>query len=650
VADRFCLFVCFFSAFVLLLRCLCVQVFDGHGALGHEVSSFLIQELPKHFCLKFGTEVLRPDGSHSRVEELQEGMEVVGPRGETVRVAKAAPGQADTMYRVQYADDEAAGHTVTADHKLVLRWERNPSVSANDDDGEETTVSFLDAQSLEWTERKIDCGAASSTSRQKTAAALSWLEEQAQNGSVRAMREGDLFEVAASRYDKLSAFVKANSALPLVGTLQQEQAIPATFPDASLDKDDLMVYQMSQASTALPHLQRAWTSLDASLPSKLNVALSELDESAPMTAAELEAALAPLHHGGVLVAFGDQCRAAWMQHWRSLCVSGEMLVDDESDITLHLQLANEKTVFVRFAPHPTAGWQWNILLRVLGKAHKIDASSLSAALKSAPSVSRRVGSVQATSGGRFMQVEVASADELFVLADGVITHNSKQPNLDSAPVDAITKAFIDCNVKLAASSIDCTFSGSTGIVVYLANGKIYSCNCGDSRAVLARATTNNASGETKLTAVALSSDQKPEREDEKARILAAKGRVEACKGAKGEDIGPPRVWLSHQDVPGLAMSRSFGDLIAASVGVIAKPEVWEREQSDADRFMILASDGVWEFIENQAAVDIVASHWPDLEGAAKALTDEATRRWHAEEEVVDDITAVIVAFDNNTRG
>jgi serine/threonine protein phosphatase PrpC len=57
-----------------------------------------------------------------------------------------------------------------------------------------------------------------------------------------------------------------------------------------------------------------------------------------------------------------------------------------------------------------------------------------------------------------------------------------------------------------------------------------------------------------------------------------------------------------------------------------------------------------EFIENQAAVDIVASHWPDLEGAAKALTDEATRRWHAEEEVVDDITAAIVAFDNNTRG
>lgn len=56
----------------------------------------------------------------------------------------------------------------------------------------------------------------------------------------------------------------------------------------------------------------------------------------------------------------------------------------------------------------------------------------------------------------------------------------KQANLDSNPHEAISKAFVDCNVKLASSAIDCTFSGSTGIVVYLANGKIYGCNAGDS--------------------------------------------------------------------------------------------------------------------------------------------------------------------------
>jgi len=150
-----------------------------------------------------------------------------------------------------------------------------------------------------------------------------------------------------------------------------------------------------------------------------------------------------------------------------------------------------------------------------------------------------------------------------------------------------------------------------------------------------------------MVAVPLSDDQKPDRPDEKKRILENRGRVEACKGARGEDIGPPRVWLSNQDVPGLAMSRSFGDLIAASVGVIAKPEVWERDiDRDTDKFFVLASDGVWEFISNQEAVDLIAQNAGDkgqfAELAVKMLVEESVRRWNREEEVVDDITAIIV--------
>ena len=31
------------------------------------------------------------------------------------------------------------------------------------------------------------------------------------------------------------------------------------------------------------------------------------------------------------------------------------------------------------------------------------------------------------------------------------------------------------------------------------------------------------------------------------------------------------MWLKHDDIPGLAMTRSFGDEVAARVGVIAEP-------------------------------------------------------------------------------
>ena len=62
--------------------------------------------------------------------------------------------------------------------------------------------------------------------------------------------------------------------------------------------------------------------------------------------------------------------------------------------------------------------------------------------------------------------------------------------------------------------------------------------------------TQGANGQT--MAIPLSTDQKPERADEKARILAHGGRVEPLPGPPGE-CGPARVWLAEADVPGLAM-------------------------------------------------------------------------------------------------
>lgn len=40
------------------------------------------------------------------------------------------------------------------------------------------------------------------------------------------------------------------------------------------------------------------------------------------------------------------------------------------------------------------------------------------------------------------------------------------------------------------------------------------------------------------------------------------GRVDAYRDNNGNKVGPDRVWLKDGDLPGLAMSRSFGDLVA----------------------------------------------------------------------------------------
>ena len=47
------------------------------------------------------------------------------------------------------------------------------------------------------------------------------------------------------------------------------------------------------------------------------------------------------------------------------------------------------------------------------------------------------------------------------------------------------------------------------------------------------------------------------------------------------------------------MSRSIGDFVAQTVGVIPEPEIIHREISETDKFIILASDGLWEFIESE---------------------------------------------------
>ena len=47
------------------------------------------------------------------------------------------------------------------------------------------------------------------------------------------------------------------------------------------------------------------------------------------------------------------------------------------------------------------------------------------------------------------------------------------------------------------------------------------------------------------------------------------------------------------------MARSFGDLVAASVGVSPEPEVLDFNLEPDDKFIVIASDGVWEFLSNE---------------------------------------------------
>jgi len=187
-------------------------------------------------------------------------------------------------------------------------------------------------------------------------------------------------------------------------------------------------------------------------------------------------------------------------------------------------------------------------------------------------------------------------------------------------------------------------SGSTCVSILTYGRKIFIANVGDSRAIVARC---GASQTSEVTAEPLTNDHKPDDKDEAAVILANNGRIDSYRDSSGNSLGPLRVWLKNEDIPGLAMTRSFGDQVAARVGVNAVPEMGELELTKDDKFIVLASDGIWEFLKNIDVARIIHPFYlkKNAEGAAESLVREAFKRWKKEEDVIDDITCIVIFLD-----
>jgi len=219
------------------------------------------------------------------------------------------------------------------------------------------------------------------------------------------------------------------------------------------------------------------------------------------------------------------------------------------------------------------------------------------------------------------------------LVNEMINHADWTTDVKKASADAIKKVEDDI---IRNFRIDTEFSGTTLSMAIIRENKIIGVNIGDSRVIIGKEENG------KIIAEELTHDHKPDSPGEKERILAAGGRVFAVEYEDGID-GPPRVWLGHMDVPGLAMSRSLGDAVAHTAGVISDPEFTERDlDPDTDKFIVAATDGLWEFVDNTETADFVVKD-SDPEKAVGTLVDEANNRWMREEQVIDD-TTIIVAF------
>lgn len=194
-------------------------------------------------------------------------------------------------------------------------------------------------------------------------------------------------------------------------------------------------------------------------------------------------------------------------------------------------------------------------------------------------------------------------------------------------------------------------------------------NLGAERDILAEVKHKRRSiVETQMNSVQLTRDQKPEDPEELQRITNSGGRVQRLTDNAGNKIGPYRVWIKNGNSPGLAMSRSIGDMIAKNIGVISEPVCTNYTRINGDLFIIIASDGVWDAMDNEDAGTFVEYYRRKCKTGlnspplgtevcysntciAQLLCEEARMRWYTiveeEDVMIDDISCIVVEINRN---
>jgi len=185
-------------------------------------------------------------------------------------------------------------------------------------------------------------------------------------------------------------------------------------------------------------------------------------------------------------------------------------------------------------------------------------------------------------------------------------------NYQTNPTQALLDAFKELDTLWLTDATQNNFDdGTTVICALIIDQVLYVANVGDSRSVLGHGGKSQD----------MSTDHKPGREDEKKRI---------------ENLGGRIIYYGTWRVEGvLAVTRAIGDKRLKKY-ISAVPEITERKLEAEDDYLILATDGVWDVLSSQEAVDVIME-CEDTREMARRLTETAYKRGS-----MDNITALVI--------
>ncbi|GAB4848431.1 hypothetical protein Ancab_003128 [Ancistrocladus abbreviatus] len=210
--------------------------------------------------------------------------------------------------------------------------------------------------------------------------------------------------------------------------------------------------------------------------------------------------------------------------------------------------------------------------------------------------------------------------------------------------------------------------GSCCLVGVICGGTLYIANCGDSRAVLGR--TVKATGE--VLAIQLSAEHnvciESVRQEmhslhpDDSQIVVLKHNVWRVKGLiqVSRSIGDAYLKKAEYNREPLYAKFRLREPFKRPI-LSSEPSVSVHELQPPDQFLIFASDGLWEHLSNQEAVDIVQRN--PRNGSARRLVKAALQEAAKKREMRysdlkkidrgvrrhfhDDITVIVVFLDSN---
>ena len=199
----------------------------------------------------------------------------------------------------------------------------------------------------------------------------------------------------------------------------------------------------------------------------------------------------------------------------------------------------------------------------------------------------------------------------------------------------IKQLIYECHYSLINSQIDCDYSGTSCLLIFLIDEHLICSNIGNSKAIILE----------RKDLFQIAFEQSIDIPEERQRIEKKGGKIVWINGERGEKY---RIIMKDNDNKShfIEMSRSIGDVMFKKIGVDLAPVISEYNLNIETKFVVAGTKGLWKILTDKQVAYYVNKGYKfsnPLE-ACRKLINKANEEWKKESNGRDDISIFTLFF------